>query len=299
LSGDELECLSSEYRVLLDCDVIRFRNDPSPIDFSETEILGQIFEETSKIKNRRKRRPSRRTPEKTIAPERPIDDSESVKSLAPKISEMKLDTTPKSKSRPIRIKLDLSSEKPPESPSPRSFNWAEKKIQSPGTSLKDIIEEEKNSKTSKMKPVGKFTPGRRKKAKPQDIVRAEIEETINIAKSSPKSPWGNARPVKTAFPEESVDQPKNEISEDFPDLRTQTFETSQNYQVRFKDIIEKQAAAENNRKQRVEKSLEAIEIEERAIQELRQYYETMFPGDMISVTRVNRDIANPRWSAKT
>lgn len=35
------------------------------------------------------------------------------------------------------------------------------------------------------------------------------------------------------------------------------------------------------------------------IKELRQYYETMFPGDMISVTRVNRDIANPRWSAKT
>ena len=37
-------------------------------------------------------------------------------------------------------------------------------------------------------------------------------------------------------------------------------------QVRFKDIIEKQEAAENNRKQRIEKSLEAIEIEERAIQ---------------------------------
>ena len=233
LKNENKSFLSSEYRVLLDCDVIRFRNDPTPIDFSETEILEQIFDETSKIKNRRKRRPSRRTPEKTIEPEKLIDDSESLKKITPEISGMKLDTTPKSKSRPIRIKLDLSSEKPPESPSPRSFNWAEKKIQSPGTSLKDIIEEEKSSKTSKMKPVGKFTPGRRKKAKPQDIVRAEIEETINIAKSSPKSPWGNARPVKTGIPEESVDQPKKEIFEDFPDLRTQTFETSQNYQVRI------------------------------------------------------------------
>ena len=128
------------------------------------------------------------------------------------------------------------------------------------------------------------------------MIRKEFEKTLEFASKSPAtSPWGKARPVKV----------NNVINDDFPDMSIQIPKTPPTQYVakqktpKFEDIIKRQAAAEQNRITRFEKSLETIEIEEKAILELQQYYKTLFPSDRISVTRVNKEISVPLWSAKT
>ena len=197
----------------------------------------------------------------------------------------------KTSKKKTKKRLDLSEPKP--SPEKGSFSprgWVDGSTDH--FSLKDIMEEESKSNPKKVEPKVNFTPIRRKQAKAQDLIRREKEQTIELAKSPSLSPWGKARPVKVndPFPEP--------VTEQFPTLSTSAthHQGRTGHKTKFEDIVKRQEAAEVNRKTRYEKSLDAIEIEERAIQELNQYYKQLFPSDIVSVTRVNKQVSVPLWT---
>jgi hypothetical protein len=61
-------------------------------------------------------------------------------------------------------------------------------------------------------------------------------------------------------------------------------------------LFRKQSAAEQNRKKVRSKSLKTINIEERAIEELKAMYAQKFPYDIITVKRAHLDVSAPVWT---
>lgn len=61
-------------------------------------------------------------------------------------------------------------------------------------------------------------------------------------------------------------------------------------------FFRKQSAAEQNRKKVKSKSLKTINIEERAIEELKAMYAEKFPYDIITVKRAHLDVSAPVWT---
>ena len=110
--------------------------------------------------------------------------------------------TPKEKKRPKKVNLfDTGNDRefktiPNEQ---RNRSWSSSGPEVKVSSLKDIMshQSDQHDLNSNSSPREKknFKPNRRRQARGQDIIRWEQENTIEISKRSPLSPWGQARPV--------------------------------------------------------------------------------------------------------
>jgi len=152
-----------------------------------------------------------------------------------------------------------------------------------------------------------FSPSRRKQAKGQDIIQWEQENTFKLSKRSPSSPWGNARPVNThnGCPAVTSSPPKVQIESFVPSadklpktpsksvdrgliyinkyVWLKNFKSWAESPMLLNEIMEAEKRDEKLRKQR--KPLSVIELEERAMVELAEFYKLQFPTDTITVTR--------------
>ena len=113
--------------------------------------------------------------------------------------------TPKEKKRPKKVNLfDTGNDREGTKTSiptteQRNRSWSSSGPEVKVSSLKDIMshQSDQHDLNSNSSPREKknFKPNRRRQARGQDIIRWEQENTIEISKRSPLSPWGQARPV--------------------------------------------------------------------------------------------------------
>ncbi|CBY34800.1 unnamed protein product [Oikopleura dioica] len=297
LGLDELEALSVFYKNEVFAQIERKMNENEEIELWDAEVLQELVKECKFVmKSPKQRRASRKISEKSelTSPNTPITP---LKELSESLESSYI--TPKSKSRPQRTKLDLTSPKVLSPSSPKSWGEvASPRRRSGSFSLKDIIEEEAKT-TTPTRPVkikGAFTPIRRKHAKGQDMLREERERAQQAASFSPQSPWGKARPVK--IPDPCIGDPFPSPSTSFHVKSPIQFSPSPTVSKtdRLDEIIRKQSAAEQNRKKVKSKSLKTINIEERAIEELKAMYAEKFPYDIITVKRAHLDVSAPVWT---
>ena len=111
--------------------------------------------------------------------------------------------TPKEKKRPKKVNLfDTGNDREGKTipiTEQRNRSWSSSGPEVKVSSLKDIMshQSDQHDLNSNSSPREKknFKPNRRRQARGQDIIRWEQENTIEISKRSPLSPWGQARPV--------------------------------------------------------------------------------------------------------
>ena len=261
LDETDLEQMSTLYQTKIDHEAIRMRPDVEHIDFTS-----DLFNELSKAaESPRKRHKS----ERRVSPE---------KEVSVELTELLLRAKPKP--RPKRISLSEFDEKTNLKTPPRD-NWttSPKTPQTANRSLNDIMSEEAATISTAKKT--NWGPNRRKQARGQDILRWEEEQVIETAKRSPSSPWGSARPVQRGSP--SWPSPTKEQKKP---VKTKTAPITPSAKTwSLAEIMENEQQTQKKLNER--KSLATIEVEERALVELKQYYQLQFPTDSaITVVRM-------------